>query len=105
MSSPIATRVSLVTGGSRGIGRAVAERLPADGHAVAVVYLSNQAEAEATVGSITEAGSTAIAVQADVAEEEPSLVRSSRSKTRLAASTSSSTRRASCRSRRSPTWT
>lgn len=62
-------RVSIVTGGSRGIGRAVAERLSGDGQAVAIVYASNQAEAEDTVQALTSAGGSAIAVQADVADE------------------------------------
>ena len=70
VSTPTPTRVSLVTGGSRGIGRETATRLAADGHAVALLYLGNQAEADAAVGSITDAGGTALAVKADVAEEE-----------------------------------
>ena len=64
-----ATRVVIVTGGSRGIGRQTAERLAADGFAVVVGYAGNQVEAEATVATITEAGGRAIAVRADVADE------------------------------------
>ncbi|TDE01039.1 SDR family oxidoreductase [Jiangella asiatica] len=63
------TRVAIVTGGSRGIGRAIAERLAADGQAVAVVYATNRAEADDTVRTITDKGGAAIAVQADVADE------------------------------------
>jgi 3-oxoacyl-[acyl-carrier protein] reductase len=68
MSSPT-QRVAIVTGGSRGIGQAVAERLAADGLAVAIAYASNADEADATVQRITAAGGRAIAVQADIADE------------------------------------
>jgi 3-oxoacyl-[acyl-carrier protein] reductase len=62
-------RVAIVTGGSRGIGRQTAMRLAADGFAVVVNYASNDAEAEATVKEIREAGGQAIAARADVADE------------------------------------
>jgi 3-oxoacyl-[acyl-carrier protein] reductase len=68
MSSPT-QRVAIVTGGSRGIGQAVAERLAANGLAVAIAYASNGDEADATVQRITAAGGRAIAVQADIADE------------------------------------
>ncbi|WP_405095853.1 SDR family oxidoreductase [Micromonospora sp. NBC_01412] len=67
MSSP--TRVAVVTGGSRGIGRQAALRLATDGIAVAVGYGGNQAQAEAVVATVTGAGGRAIAVRADVADE------------------------------------
>ncbi|MBC2878177.1 MULTISPECIES: SDR family oxidoreductase [Streptomyces] len=62
-------RVAVVTGGSRGIGRAVAERLAREGLTVAVNYASDSASARETVRAITEAGGRAIALRADVADE------------------------------------
>jgi 3-oxoacyl-[acyl-carrier protein] reductase len=62
-------RVAVVTGGSRGIGRAVAERLVSDGLNVVVVYVSNKSEAEAAVAVVEKQGAAAIAVPADVADE------------------------------------
>ncbi len=60
------SRVALVTGGSRGIGRAVALRLASDDHVVAINYAANRIAAEDVVETITANGGTAIAVQADV---------------------------------------
>jgi 3-oxoacyl-[acyl-carrier protein] reductase len=61
--------VALITGGSGGIGRAVAERLAKDGMAIGVHYAGNKAKAEETVAAITAAGGKAIAVGGDVADE------------------------------------
>jgi 3-oxoacyl-[acyl-carrier protein] reductase len=63
-------RVAIVTGGSRGIGRETAERLARDGFSVVVNYAGNQEEADDAVGAIVEAGGKAIAVPADVADEQ-----------------------------------
>ncbi|MFD1367660.1 SDR family oxidoreductase [Actinoplanes sichuanensis] len=65
------TRVAIVTGGSGGIGRAVAERLAADGLAVVVHYSGNEAKAAETVKTIVAAGGRATAFGGDVAEPEP----------------------------------
>ena len=62
-------RVALVTGGSGGIGRITAERLAADGFAVAVHFAGNQARAAEVVAAITGRGGSAIAVGGDVADE------------------------------------
>ncbi|MGW6442158.1 SDR family oxidoreductase [Lentzea sp. NPDC055074] len=63
------TRVAIVTGGSRGIGRAAAERLAADGTAVVIVYAGNKAAADETVEKIRANGGQAVAAQADVGDE------------------------------------
>ena len=62
-------RVALITGGSRGIGAAVARLLASRGMRVAVNYRSSRGEADDVVTSIRSAGGLAMAVQADVRDE------------------------------------
>ena len=61
-------RAAIVTGGSRGLGRAVVKALCGQGWTVAFSYLSNKQAAEALVAEVTKAGGTAHALQADVAD-------------------------------------
>lgn len=62
-------KTAIVTGGSRGIGRAIAVALAAEGAKVAVVYAGNAAAAEETLALIKEQGGNAVAMQCDVADD------------------------------------
>ena len=68
--SKLAKRVALVTGGSRGIGAAIAKRLAADGASVAITYTKDAAAASAVVKTIERDGGKAIAIQADAADAQ-----------------------------------
>jgi 3-oxoacyl-[acyl-carrier protein] reductase len=68
--SKLANKVALVTGGSRGIGAAVALRLAADGANVAITYAKDAKAASAVVKAIERAGQKAIAIQADAADAD-----------------------------------
>jgi 3-oxoacyl-[acyl-carrier protein] reductase len=65
--STLAKKVALVTGGSRGIGAAIAKRLAADGASVAITYTKGADAAASVVKAIEAAGGKAIAIQADAA--------------------------------------
>jgi 3-oxoacyl-[acyl-carrier protein] reductase len=65
MSSNLEGKVALVTGGSRGIGAAIAKRLAGDGASVAITYARGADAAASVVKSIKNAGGNAIAIQAD----------------------------------------
>lgn len=62
----LAGKVAIVTGSSRGIGRAIAERLGRDGANVVVTYVGNREKAEEVVSAIKAQGSEAIALQVDM---------------------------------------
>jgi 3-oxoacyl-[acyl-carrier protein] reductase len=68
--SKLAKKVALVTGGSRGIGAAIAKRLAADGASVAITYAKDASAASAVVKAIELGGGKAIAIQADAADVE-----------------------------------
>lgn len=68
MSLRLAGKTAAVTGGDQGIGRAIAERLAADGADVALCYRSNQAGAQEAAAAIAQLGRRAAVIQCDVAK-------------------------------------
>jgi 3-oxoacyl-[acyl-carrier protein] reductase len=68
--SKLTNKVALVTGGSRGIGRAIAKRLAKDGASVAITYAKDAKAASAVVEAIEAEGGKAVALQADAADVE-----------------------------------
>jgi 3-oxoacyl-[acyl-carrier protein] reductase len=70
MSKKLAGKIALITGGSRGIGAAIAKRLAADGANVAITYAKDDKAASAVVKAIERAGQKAIAIQADAADAD-----------------------------------
>lgn len=63
-------KTAFVTGGSRGIGRAIVRELSAEGYAVGINYLQSKEQAEALASELRAQGSQALAVQADVSDRE-----------------------------------
>jgi 3-oxoacyl-[acyl-carrier protein] reductase len=74
MSTNLKGKIALVTGASRGIGRAIAEKLAESGAAVIVNYANNAGEAQKVVAGIQAAGGSAMAMQADIGRV-PEIVR------------------------------
>jgi 3-oxoacyl-[acyl-carrier protein] reductase len=68
MSKNLEGKIALITGGSRGIGAAIAKRLAADGASVAITYAKDVSAASAVVKTIERAGGKAIAIQADATD-------------------------------------
>src|SRR6195256_863982 len=70
MQRKLEGKIALITGGSRGIGAAIAKRLAADGASLAITYSTGADAASSVVKEIEGAGGKAIAIQADAADAE-----------------------------------
>ena len=70
MSQKLEGKIALITGGSRGIGAAIAKRLAADGANVAITYTKGVDAAASVVKEIEGAGRNAIAIQADATDAD-----------------------------------
>lgn len=68
MAHKLENKTALIIGGSRGIGRAISERLAREGAAVIINYAHNQQAAEAVVKTIVRSGGKAQAIQADISQ-------------------------------------
>ncbi len=68
MSETLSGKVAMVTGGSRGIGAAIAKRLAREGAAVVITYSGSQAKAEEVAAAIHASGGRVLAIQADSAD-------------------------------------
>ena len=68
MEQSLKGKTALVTGASRGIGRAIAERLAKDGAMVALTYNASKSGADEAVAAIEKAGGTAFAIHADLVD-------------------------------------
>ncbi|HEY3431539.1 MAG TPA: 3-oxoacyl-ACP reductase family protein [Rhodocyclaceae bacterium] len=70
VSTPLATKVAFIQGGSRGIGAAIVKRLASDGAAIALTYANSPQKAAEVVQAIEAAGGRAIAIKADSADAD-----------------------------------
>src|SRR6266852_5698628 len=70
MSKKLEGKIALITGGSRGIGAAIAKRLAADGAHVAITYAKDASAASAVVEAIEREGGKAVAIQAEATDAE-----------------------------------